>query len=137
MVKSLALTQLEILIHLDRFEWAHPSTTTACKLICLCRRSSGKPRFAHVIRLFVIALDDVDALGWTFLLANLARHAPQAGMRIVAVINEKRKIAIILRQRRAFLLRTWDRYQPLLLEITSDKVPCRDRHSLEYARPNY
>src|SRR5207245_5567738 len=56
-------------------------------------------------------------------------------MRIV-VVNENRKIPIIFRKRTA-LLRVLHRDQAFLLEITSDKVPCRDGHSLEYACANH
>src|SRR5204863_4419825 len=68
--------------------------------------------------------------------ANLARDAAQTGMRIVIVVNEKRKISIIFGKRNA-LLRILHRRQAFLLEITSDKVPRRHGHSLEYACANH
>src|SRR5207237_6118321 len=87
---------------------------------------------AHVIRLLVVALSNIDALRRAFFLTNLARHTAQSGLRIV-VVNQDRKIAVVLRQRNS-LLRILHRYQPLLLEITSDEVTGRIRHSFEYAR---
>src|SRR5205814_9874611 len=49
---------------------------------------------------------------------------------------QKWEIALVLRQWTP-LLRVLHRNQPLLLEITSDEVPCGDRHPLEYARANH
>src|SRR5437868_2795111 len=138
MVKAFAFTQLEFLVHLDRFE----RTNLDANLAAHADRNVDiehlrvKLRFAHVIGLLVLALDDVDALRRTFLLANLARHAAQPRLLIVAVVNEKREIAVILRKRNT-LFRILHRDQPLLVEITSDKVPRSDRHSLEYARADH
>src|SRR5438128_2219534 len=70
-----------------------------------------------------------------FFLTNLARHAPQPGLRIV-VVNQDRKVAVVLRQRNS-LLRILHRDQAVLLEITSDEVTRRNRHPLEYARTNH
>src|SRR6266567_7868688 len=133
-IEPLAFTQLEILVHLNRLEW----TDLDANLAAHADRDVDvehlriKLRFTHVIGLFVVTLDDVDALRRTFLLADFARHAAHAGMRIVAVKNEKRKIAVILRQRTPFL-RILHSDQAFLLEVTSDKVPRRDGHPLEYA----
>ena len=94
-IESLALTQLEFLVHLDRLE----RTDLDANLAAHADRDVDvehlrvKLRFAHVIGLLVVALDDVDALRRTFLLANLARHAAQSRLRIVAVVNQERKIA--------------------------------------------
>src|SRR5258705_162844 len=82
-------------------------------------------QLAHVIGLFVVALDDIDALRRTFLLADFARHAAQSRMLIVPIENQERKISVILRKWTA-LLRILHRGQAFLLEITSDKVPRRD-----------
>src|SRR4029077_19792045 len=137
-IEPLALTQLEFTIHLDRLKWtnldanlaAHADRDVDVEYLRI------KLRFAHVIGLFVVALNDVDALRRTFLLANFARHAAQARVGIVVVVNQERKISIILRKRTA-LLRVLHGNQALLLEITSDKVPCRDGHSLEYPCANH
>src|SRR5206468_3676920 len=136
-IKPLALTQLEFLVHLDRLERTNLNTNLAAH----ADRDVDvedlwiKLRFAHVIGLFVLTLDDVNALRRAFLLANFARHAAQPRMRIV-VVNENRKIPVIFRKWTA-LLRVLHRDQAFLLEITSDKVPCRDGHSLEYACANH
>src|SRR5205814_3844184 len=137
MIEPLPLTQLEFLVHLDRLKW----TDLNANLAAHANRDVDiehlwiKLRFAHVIGLFVLTLDDVNALRRAFLLANFARHAAQPRMGIV-VVNENRKIPIIFRKRTA-LLRILHRDQAFLLEITSDKVPRRDGHSLEYACANH
>ena len=76
-IESLALTQLEFLVHLDRLE----RTDLDANLAAHADRDVDveylwvKLRFAHVIGLSVLTLNDVNALRRTFLLANLARHA--------------------------------------------------------------
>src|SRR5438477_3633614 len=138
MIEPLPLTQLEFLVHLDRLK----RTDLNANLATHTDRDVNvedlrvKLRLAHVIGLFVLALDDVNALRRTFLLANFARHAAQTRLRLVAVENQERKISIIFRKRTA-LLRVLHRGQAFLLEITSDKVPRRDGHSLEYACANH
>ena len=138
MIESLALTQLEFLVHFDRLEWTDLDTNLAAHTDrdVDVEDLRVKLRFAHVIGLFVVTLDDVDALWRTFLLANFARHAAQPRVRIVTVVNQKWKIPIIFRKRTA-LLRVLHRDQTFLLKITSDKVTCRDGHSLEYACANH
>src|SRR5881398_133703 len=124
MIESLALTQLEFLVHLDRLKWANLDANLAA-------HANGdinvedfwvKLWFAHVIGLLVFALYDVNALRWAFLLTNLTRDTTQACVRIVAVINEKWKIPVIL-GKRISLLRVLHRDQAFLVEITPDKVP--------------
>src|SRR4030095_5822739 len=73
---------------------------------------------------------------WTFFLANLAGDTAQARVGIVVVVNQERKIPGIFRKWTA-LLRVLHRSQAFLLEITSDKVPCRNGHSFEYACANH
>src|SRR5207245_5488377 len=134
MVEAFALTELEFLVHLDRFK----RTDLYANLAAHTDRDVDvehlrvELRVTHVIGLFVLALDDIDALRRTLLFANLARHAAQPCVRIVAVVNEKRKIAIVLGKRIA-LLRILHRNQPLFVEITSDKVSGGNRHSLVYS----
>src|SRR5438105_5694159 len=137
-IKPLALTQLEFLIHLDCLERAdlHANLAAHANRNVDVEYFRVELRFAHVIGLFVVAFDDVNALRWTFFLANLARHTAQPCVRIVAVVNQKWKITIIFRKRRA-LLRILHRGQPVLLKITSDKIPGRDGHPLEYACANH
>src|SRR5215470_10916542 len=138
MIESLALTQLEFLVHLDRLEWTHLDTNLAAHADrdVDVEHLWVKLWFAHVIGLFVLAFDDVDALRRTFLLANFARHAAQPPVWIVTVVNQKREIPVIFRKRTA-LLRVLHRDQTFLLKITPDKIPRRDGHSLEYACANH
>src|SRR5207237_2094939 len=136
-VEPLALTELEIFVHLDRFEWADLDADLAAH----ANRDVDvedlriKLGLAHVIRLLVVALSNIDALRRAFFLTNLARHTAQSGLRIF-VVNQDRKIAVVLRQRNS-LLRILHCDQPLLFEITSDEVTGRNRHSFEYARSNH
>src|SRR5215510_2352809 len=138
MIESLALTQLEFLVHLDRLEWTDLDTNLAAHTDrdVDIEHLRIKLRLAHVIGLFVLALNDVNALWRTFLLANFACHAAQPRVRIVSVVNQKWKISVILRKRTA-LLRVLHCDQTFFLKITSDKVACRDGHSLEYACANH
>src|SRR5204863_4134970 len=137
-IEPLAFTQLEILVHLNGFEWTHldANLATHANRNVDVEHFRVELWFAHVIGFFVVALDDVNALRRTFFLANLARHTAQPGMRIVAVINQERKIAIIFGKRNSFL-RILHRDKPVLLEITSDKIPRGDGHPLEYACANH
>src|SRR5439155_18026232 len=133
-VEPLALTQFEIFVHLDRFKWADLDADLAAHAdrdvdVEDLRIKLG---LAHVIRLLVVALNNIDALRRAFFFTNLARHAPQPGLRIV-VVNQYRKSAVVLRQRNS-LLRILHRYQPLLFEITSDEVTARNRQSFEFLR---
>src|SRR5215475_5345504 len=137
-IKAFATTQLKVLVHLDRLKWANFDTNLAAH----ANRDIDvedlwvKLWFTHIIGLLVLAFDDINALRWTFLLANLARNAAQTGVRIVAVVNEKRKIPVILRKRIS-LLRILHGHKSLLVEITSDKVARGYRHSLEDACANH
>ena len=135
--KAVGVAQFELSIHFDRLERANFDADLAA-------HANGdvdienlwiELRFADVIRFLVLALDDVDALWRALLLANLAGHTAQSGLRIV-VVNQNRKIAIVLRQRSP-LLRILHCDQALLVEITSDKVSRSNRHSLEYASANH
>ena len=130
-VEPLALTQFEILVHLNRFERANFDTDLAAH----ANRDVDvehlriKLRLAHVIGLLVVTLNNIDGLRRALLLTNLARHAAQAGFGIIRVIDENRKVPLVFRQRIS-LLRILHRDQTVLLEITSGKIPERDRHSL-------
>src|SRR5436190_10137378 len=137
-IEPLAFTQLEILVHLDGFEWTHldANLATHADRDVDVEHLRIKLRFAHVIGLFVVTLDDVDALRRTFLLAYFARHAAQSRMLIVPVVNQEREISIVFRKWTA-LLRILHGDQPLLVEITSDEVSRGDRHPFEYARANH
>src|SRR5262245_15972121 len=138
MVEAFALTKFEFLVHLDCLEWTNldANLATHADRDVDVEHLRVKLLFAHVIGLSVLAFDDVNALRRTFLLANLARHAAQACVRIVAVINQKRKIPIIFWKRTAFL-RVLHCSQAFLIEITSNEVPSRNGHSLEYACANH
>src|SRR5215467_5863931 len=105
MIESLALTQLEFLVHLDRLEWTDLDTNLAAHADrnVDVEHLRIKLWFAHVIGLFVLAFDDVNALRRTFLFADFARHAAQPSVRIVAVVNQEWKISVILRERNPLL----------------------------------
>src|SRR5205814_9685852 len=93
-------------------------------------------RLADVIRFFVVTLGDVDALRRAFFFADFAGHTSQSSVRVIAVINQERKITIVLGQGLAFF-RILHCDQTILLEITSDEVPQRHRHTVEYAKSDH
>src|SRR5262249_10751440 len=129
-IKAFATTQLKVLVHLDRLKWANFDTNLAAH----ANRDIDvedlwvKLWFTHIIGLLVIALNNINALRWTFLFTNLARHTAQTCVRISAVINEERKIPIVLWQRTP-LFRVLHRNQPFLVEIAPDKVSRCNCHS--------
>ena len=131
-IEALARAEFVDLVHLDRLERADLDAYLAAHahgdVDVEGRRI--KLRLADVVRLLVLALDDVDALRRAFLLADLAGHAAQPGVRIVAVENEKREIAIVLRERSA-LLRILHCRHALLFEVAADEVAGRHGHALE------
>src|SRR5262249_1739461 len=133
-IETFATTKLEFFVHLNRLKRANfdANLATHADRDIDIEDLGVKLWFAHVIGLFVFALDDVNALRRAFLLTNLARDTTQACVRIAAVVNEKKENAIGFRQRIP-LARILHGDQALLVEITSEKVPRRDRHSLQYA----
>ena len=76
------------------------------------------------------ALDDVDALGRTFLLTNLTRHTAQALHRIAAIEHEKGKLPGILNLRRAFL-RVLHRSQTFVADVRAEEIPRGLRHAFD------
>ena len=88
-VEPLALTQFEILVHLDRFERANLDTDLAAH----ANRDVDVEHFrielrlAHVIGLLVVTLNNIDALRRALLLADLAGDAAQAGFGIISVVD--------------------------------------------------
>ena len=131
-IETLALTQLENLVHLDRFKGTnlHANLTAHADGNVDVEDRRIKLRLAHVVGLLVFALNNIDALRRAFFLADLARNAAQTGLRIIGVEDKEGKVAIILRQRNA-LLGILHGDQAILLEITSDEVPRRDGHAFE------
>src|SRR5579864_8338765 len=122
-IEAFALTQLEVLIHFDRFERANFDANLAAHAnrdvdVEYCR---VKLRFSYVIRFLILALNNIDALRRAFFLANLAGHTAQTSFRILGVINKDWKIAVILRQRTSFF-RILYCNQAVLPEITSDEI---------------
>src|ERR1035438_1355625 len=77
-------------------------------------------------------LDDIDALGRTFLLADQASHAAQALLPIFTIMHQEREVArrLCLRQP---LLGILYRHEPVFLDVTAQKVPRRLRHAFEDA----
>ena len=126
--EAVAIAQLEFRVHLDGLERADLDANLAAHANrdVDIENLRVELRFADVIRLFVLALLDVNALWGTFLLANLARHTTHPGVRIMAVENEERKIARGFLGRQTFF-RILDRRQPVCLDVTADKVPRRFR----------
>ena len=88
-MEPVAPAQFEILVHLDRFKRAnfHANLATHANRDIDIEDFRIKLRFAHVIGLLVFAFNDIDALRWTFLLANLAGHTTQSRFRVLCVIN--------------------------------------------------
>src|ERR1022692_1051610 len=78
------------------------------------------------------ALNNIDALRRAFLPANLAGHATQSCFRIIGVVNQERKVAVVL-GKRAALLGILHGDEPIFFEITSDEVTRRHRHALQYS----
>src|ERR1051326_829629 len=132
--ESVRLSDLECRVHFDGFERADLDTDLAAhanRYVNVEHRRI-KLRFAHVVGLFVLALFDVDALRWTFLLANLASHTAQPGVRVIAVEKQERKVARRFLGRQT-LLRILNRGQPVLLDIAADEVPGRFRQAFDDA----
>ena len=111
--------QLKFGVHLDGFKRADFNADLAAHAdgnIDVEARGI-KLRLAHVIRLLVLALLDVDALGRALFLADLAGHAAQAGLPVGAVVDQKGKDARVLGGGNP-LLRILHRRQPLLGDVS-------------------
>src|ERR1043166_151969 len=129
MIEPLSLTKLEVLVHLDRLERADFDANLAAHAdgnvdVESCRI---KLRLPDVVRFLIFALNYIDALRRTFLLADLASHAAQPGVRIVAVKNQEGKVAIIFGKRDTFF-RILDRDEALFFEIASREIAKGNRH---------
>src|SRR2546422_6024763 len=132
--KAIRVAQFEFVVHLDGLERTdlHAYLAAHADRNVDVEHRRIKLRFANVIRLLVLALGYVDALGRTFLLANLAGDTPQARMRVTAVEHEERKIA------RRFLggktpFGILDRRQPFFVNIAADEVLRRFRQTFDDA----
>ena len=121
--------QLELRVHFDRFKRANFNADLAAHadgdIDVEARRI--KLRLAHVVRLLVFALVDVDALGRAFFLADLAGHAAQAGLPVGAVVDKKGKYARVLDGGNP-LFRILDRRQPFFGDIAAGEILRRLRH---------
>src|SRR5262249_2399064 len=87
-------------------------------------------RFDDVVRLLVLALLDVNALGRTFLFTDLARHTPQAGVRISGVEDQERELPRGFLERNPFL-GIFHRGETTFVCITADEIPGRLDHALK------
>jgi hypothetical protein len=78
--------QLELVVHLDGFERANFNADLAAHANGNIDIEAGgiKLLLAHIIRLLVFAFVDVNALGRALFFADLASHATQAGLPVVA-----------------------------------------------------
>ena len=85
--KAVRRAQLKLGIHLDGFKGANLDADLAAHANRNINVEFGriKLRLAQCIRLFVRALDNINALRRAFLLADLAGHAAQPGLPIRAV----------------------------------------------------
>src|SRR5438128_4592952 len=103
--KSVGGAQLKFLIHLDRLEGADLNANLAAHANRDINVENGrvKLRLADVIGLFIFALCDVNALGRTFLLTNLASDAAQSGRGINAIKDQERKVAGVFLKRQALV----------------------------------
>ena len=124
--EAVGVAQLKFVVHLDRLERAnlHANLAAHADRNIDVERRRIKLRLADVIGFLVLALLDENALRRTFLLANLAGDTAQAGLRIGAVENEKRKLT------RGFF--QWDAFFGILdgretrfVGITTDEIPRR------------
>jgi len=133
-VEPITSAQLKILVHLDcleRTDFDANLATHAHRDVDIEHRRI-KLRFAYIIRLFVFALCDVDALRRTLLLANLAGDTSQARVCILTVVNQEWEIPIVFGQR-VSLFRVLNRYQTIRFKIAADEISRRHRHAFEYA----
>ena len=124
--------QLEFRVHLDGFKRTDLGADAAAHADGEINIERGRVKLllVLVIRFLVLALDDVDALGRTFLFANLTRHAAHTFHRIIAVEHEERKLARVLDGRGAFL-RILHRGQTLVADVTAEEIPRSLRHTFD------
>ncbi len=126
--------QLKIRVHLDGLEGAHLNADLAAHAhrdidIEFC---GVDLRLADVVRLLVLALLDVDALGRALFLADLAGDAAQPFLPVGPVIHQKRKYARVLR-RRYPLLRILDGRQALFRDEAAGEILRRLGQPLQYS----
>ncbi len=129
--EAIGRAQFKLRVHLDGFERANFDADLAAHAD---RNIDVEPRginlrLAHVIRLLVLALLDVDALGRALFLADLAGHAAHPSFPIGAVVHQKWKDARVF-SRRYPLLRILDRRQPFFRDKAAGKILCRLRQPL-------
>ncbi len=119
-------TQLKHLVHPDGVEGAdfHADLAAHAHRHVNVEHRRIELLLAHEVRLLVLALLDVDAARRALLFADLARHAAQPRVRVLPVVQQKRKHPRCFRQRQP-LLRILHRRQPILLHIAAEEVPRR------------
>src|SRR5688572_15920423 len=120
--KTIHVAQLEFRVHLDGFE----RTYFHANLAAHADGHIDVEDFGVLLRAaFLVTFEhDVNTLGWTVLLANLTRDAAQSFFRVVAVEDQKRKVAGVLLKGLAFF-RIFDRDQARLIGVAADEVPRR------------
>src|ERR1039458_8295633 len=124
--------QLKLCVHLDGLERADLDANLAAHANgnINVKRERINLRLALVIGLLVLALDDVNALGRTFLLTNLAGHAAQALFPIVTVIDEERKLSRVL-LRHEVLFGILHGGEPFLRDVTPEEILGGHRHAFD------
>ena len=127
--KPIAIAQLEFGVHFNRLERAHLDTNLAAHANREVDVENGgiQLHLPLIIRFLILALDDVNALGRAFFLADLARDAAQSLLRSIAIVDEKRKLPGRLRQHLSFF-GILECGQPFLRHITAEEILRRDPH---------
>ena len=79
--------------------------------------------FAGRVGLLVRALYDVNALGRTFLLADLAGHTTQSGLRIRTVIYQEREVTRCLDLGQPLFWKL-NRRESVFVDVTAEEIAC-------------
>ena len=124
--EAICRAQLKLGIHFDSFKRANLNANLAAHadgdIDIEARRI--KLRLANIIRLFICALDNVNALRRAFFLADLASHAAHPRLPVVTVVHKEGKIARRLDGRNP-LFGILHRRQPLFGDKAAGKIPRR------------
>ena len=130
--EAVVRAQFKLGVHLDGVERTNFDANLAAHAHRNINVKHGgiKLGLSFVIRLLVLAFDDVNALRRAFLLANLTGHAAQSLLRVVAIINQKGKLPGVFLGRQAFL-GILHGGEPVLRDVTPEEIPGGHRHALD------